>query len=340
MLSRERVYRTLRFQRPDRAPRDLWLLPGVEATRQDEVAAVKARFPLDFAAPTFAYGPSDRRRGTPNIVGSYTDEWGCVWHVAAPGVVGEVKEPPLADWQALDTYQMPFELLTQADWSRVEKSCQETDCFVRAGTLIRPFERMQFLRGTENLMLDLAYAPQELYRLRDMLHEFALRELELWCATPVDGIAFMDDWGSMRGLLISPQTWQEFFKPLYTDYCRIIHQVGKFAFFHSDGNIEAIIGDLIECGVDALNSQLFCMDIEGIAERHHGQITFWGEIDRQHLLPFGSDEEIRQGVLRVRQALDDGRGGVIAQCEWGNDVAARAVLAVYAAWQEPLADGR
>ncbi len=335
MESRERVIRALRFQRPDRAPRDLWLLPGVTLFRQEQVRAVQARFPSDFTGPDATYGRGERAQGTPNLRGRWVDEWGCVWEAAEDGVIGEVKGPPLADWSALDTYRLPHEVLRNADLSRVDDFCRRTDRFVLAGTLIRPFERMQFLRGSQNLYLDLGCAPRELYRLRDMLHEFALQELELWCATAVDGISFMDDWGSMRGLLISPQTWREFFKPLYAEYCRVIHRAGKFAFFHSDGHIAAIIPDLIEIGVDALNSQLFCMDIEAIAARFCGQITFWGELDRQHILPFGSPQDVRQAVRRVRRALDTGEGGVIAQFEWGNDTPMENVIAAYEAWEEP-----
>ncbi len=336
MLSRERVVRALRFQRPDRAPRDLWLLPGVRMYRQAEVDQVLARFPVDIGGPDATYGRGDRAQGTPNVVGCYTDEWGSVWEVKEDGVVGEVKGPPLADWSALAGYRPPWEVLENADLSQVDEGCRRSDRFVLAGTLTRPFERMQFLRGSENLLLDLGYGPRELYQLRDMLHEFSLREIEMWGCTAVDGISFMDDWGSMRGLLISPKTWREFYKPLYAEYCRAIHRAGKFAFFHSDGNITTIIPDLIECGVDALNSQLFCMDIEAIARQHRGKITFWGELDRQGTLPFGTPADVRRDVGRVRKALDTGEGGVIAEFEWGNDTPIANVIAAFAAWEEPL----
>src|SRR5690606_30881517 len=189
-----------------------------------------------------------------------------------------------------------------------------TDKFVKAGTSVRPFERMQFLRGTENLLLDLAWQPAEFRQLLEMLHEFFLRDLEMWAATDVDGISFMDDWGAQSSLLIAPDLWREVFKPLYKDYCDIIKGSGKFVFFHSDGYIADIYPDLIEIGIDAINSQLFCMDIEDLARRYKGKVTFWGEICRQNILPFGTVDDVREAVYRVRRALDDGRGGVIAQC--------------------------
>jgi len=336
MTPRERVIRALEFRRPDRAPRDLWWLPGVEQFRKPELNAMLARYPIDFARPAFRYGQSDRARGTPDRVGAYTDEWGCVWSVAEDGVVGEVKVPPLADWNALVSFTPPWEVLNDADSSETNASCAATDRFVRSSTSVRLFERMQFLRGIEDLYLDLAYLPSELYTLRDMVHEYYLREIELWAKTDVDAVFFMDDWGSQSNLLIAPELWRELFKPCYAAYCQRIHEAGKFVFFHSDGFIEPIIGDLIEIGVDALNSQLFCMDIESIARQFKGKITFWGEICRQRILPFGTRDEVRAAVWRVRRALDDGSGGVIAQCEWGNTDPAENIGAVFETWLEPL----
>lgn len=335
MTGRERVQRALRFQRPDRAPRNLWALPGIRSWRRAELEALLRRFPEDFSG---VGNPAKGRRvrGRPGEVGTNVDAWGCVWRVAEPGVQGEIKDPVLADWKALDSWQPPWDLLENPDLSRVETHCRATGRFVLAGTETRPFERMQFLRGSENLLVDLGYGTPQALRLRDMLHEFFVREMEMWARTAVDAVSFMDDWGSQTALLISPEMWRELFKPLYAEYVRILHRAGKFAFFHSDGHIAAIYPELIEIGVDALNSQLFCMDLEALAAAHKGRITFWGEIDRQRVLPFGTPEEVRAAVRRVRRALDDGRGGVVAQCEWGVRDPAENVAAVFAAWEEPL----
>ncbi|MBI3920960.1 MAG: methyltransferase, partial [Armatimonadetes bacterium] len=257
-----------------------------------------------------------------------------VWHVAEAGVVGEVKEPALADWSDLKTYQPPWELIRGRDLSRVDADCENSDLFMLSDCTARPFERMQFLRGSENLFLDLAYLPRELFRLRDMIHEFYLEDVRQWCRTAVDAVMMMDDWGTQHTLLISPDLWRDFFKPMYREYCDLIHAAGKYVFFHSDGHIESIYGDLIEVGVDALNSQLFCMDIEGLAQKYKGRVTFWGELDRQGVLPFGTPEDVKTAVGRVRAALEDGRGGVIAQCEWGKNNPKENIEAVFEAWEE------
>lgn len=335
MTSRERVRRALTFQNPDRAPRQLWNLPGVRMFQEKDLLEVKENYPPDFGSADFTFGIGKLFSGTPNEVGSYRDEWGSIWHMAEPGVAGEVKEPVLADWAALDHFRPPYEILEGADLSRVNGSYAASSLWTNCPTSLRPFERMQFLRGTEALMMDMAWGRAEFFKLRDMVHEFFLTELDMWLKTDLDGISFMDDWGSQQNLLISPKMWREYFKPLYAEYCRRAHAAGKMVFMHSDGQISSIYPDLIEIGINAVNSQLFCMDIEELARKHKGKITFWGEIDRTWILSRGSVEDVRAAVRRVRRALDDDSGGVIAQCEWGMGMPRANIEAVFETWLEP-----
>jgi hypothetical protein len=359
MDSRELVYRALRFEKPDRVPRDLWAVPGVEMFRLDELNQVADLYPTDITVPTsvtqkvvtaqsyfgeesssnsivFKYGKSERLNGTAFVVGTNIDEWGCEWQVGEDGVAGEVKRPLLDEWNKLDTFTAPWELINDADWSMVDRFCEKTDKFVITPWHVNPFERMQFLRGTENLYVDIALGRKEVFKLRDMVHEFFIKEIECWCKTKVDGIRFSDDWGMQTRLLINPKIWRELFKPIYSEYCRMAHDAGKFVFYHSDGNISAIISDLIEIGVDAMNLQLFCMDIEDLGKKYKGKVTIWGEIDRQHILPYGTPEEVANAVRRVRRALDTGSGGVIAQLEWGKLDPIENIMAAYKAWLEKL----
>ncbi len=335
MTSRERVIRTLRHLPVDRAPRELWALPGVLNDKRSEYDEVLKRFPMDFTGPDYCYGASRMARGEPYVLGEYTDSWGSTWRVAENGVTGEVRQPAIPEWSALSSYRLPYELLDEADLSRVNASCAKTDKFVKVGTETRPFERLQFLCGTEKVFTDLAYGTSELFTLLQMLHEFYCREMRMWAETDVDGVSFMDDWGTQTSLLISPKQWREVFKPLYREYCDILHAAGKFVFFHSDGHISDIYPDLVEIGVDAVNSQLFCMDIEGLGREFGGKITFWGELDRQRALPFGSTEDVRAAVRRVRTALDKGSGGVIAECEWGLDTPRANIEAAFDEWDKP-----
>lgn len=354
MDGRERVTRALRFEKPDRAPRDLWAVPAIAMFRPGDLREVLRKYPTDIVIPVdtagtavsayggfatppadalvFRYGASARSRGTAFVVGTYVDEWGCPWDVGEDGVAGEVKRPPLDDWRKLEHLRAPWETLEGANWGDVNRICATTDKFVLMPWRCDIFERMQFLRGTEALLMDLAWGSAEVLKLRDMIFEFFLAEIERWCQTDIDAIRFFDDWGSQRSLLIAPRLWGEVFQPCYRQFCQTAHAAGKFVFYHSDGNITAIYPDLIETGVDAINSQLFCMDIEELGRCYAGKVTFWGEVDRQHVLPFGTSDEVTAAVRRVRAALDRGNGGVIAQLEWGKLDPRANVEAAFEAW--------
>ena len=101
---------------------------------------------------------------------------------------------------------------------------------------------------------------------------------------------------------------------------------------HSDGYTLDIIPSLIDIGLDALNTQIFCMGVEKLAQ-FKGKITFWGEIDRQNLLPYASKEQIREAVRSVKDTLYD-NGGCIAQCEFGPGGKFENVREVFVMWDE------
>ncbi len=336
MTSRDLVIRTLNHEPADRVPRDLWYAPGVETSRADEVAEIEIRYPRDIVPPDYENPAGKWAKGNPYIVGCYTDAWGCEWHVAEQGTIGEVKEPPLTSAANIVEYKPPMELVDGAKLSRTNRHCAATSRFVLARTETGPFHRLQLLCGAKATCSDLASGAERIRSLLATLHDFFCREMEMWAGSDVDGVQWRDDWGSPDALRIAPGTWRELFKPLYRDYCEILHAKDKFAFFRSDGKISDIFSDLVKIGVDAIHAQLPLMDIERLAKRFRGRVTFCGEIDRQRVLPQGALDEIRDAVLKIRKALDFGRGGLIAQCEWGSAVPLRNVAAVFEQWMLPL----
>ena len=326
---RELVRKALKFESPQRVPRDQWWQVWTENEYPSELAALLKRFPADFATPDHKAPVGDRSAFRS---GRHVDAWGCVFENICEGVHGEVKEPVIQAWSDLDKIKPPMHLIDRGlQW--VEQAADKDDHFsmLMFGQL---FERMQFLRGTENLFMDMLEQPRELFELRDRIHEFNLMAIEAWCKTDLDALSFNDDWGTQKSLLISPDLWRQLFKPKYRDYAQAAHAAGKFIFMHSDGYITPIIGDLIEIGIDALNSQLFCMDIEEIGRLYKGKITFWGEIDRQWALTAGDTQMARDSVKRVYMALYDPTGGVIAQCQFGPGGRPENMAAVYETWDQ------
>jgi len=312
---RELVKQALEFRSPPRLPRQLWLLPWAAKRFPEELKRIETDFPSDITVIPVSCSEPVPGGGNAHSIGQFVDAWGCTFENLQDGIIGQVKNPQLSDWSQAADIRFPRERL-EFDQEAVAEFCRGTDLYVLAGTCPRPFERLQFLRGSEELYLDLNRPPREFREFLHRMHAFYLEELTLWAKTDVDAITFMDDWGSQRALLVAPELWRELFKPLYADYIAIAHEHGKHAFMHSDGHITEIIPDLIEIGLDALNSQVYCMGVEELGSRFAGDITFWGEIDRQQILPRASTEEIAQAAGQMRSALHR-EGGLIAQCEFG-----------------------
>jgi uroporphyrinogen decarboxylase len=258
--SRKMVQDTLEFRSPPRVPRDLWVLPWAQQRFPAELADIRQRYPADIAGAPAIYPAPLTTQGDPYAVGEYTDEWGCTFTNLHAGVIGEVKKPLIASCDDLSPLVLPMQRL-EFDRETVNAFCRSDEHFVLSDCQNGIFERLQFLRGTQNLMIDLAEQPAGLFELTRRIHQHFMAEYELWAKTDVDAIFFMDDWGAQERLLISPRTWRKIFKPLYKDFIDLAHANGKYAFMHSDGYIQDILPDLVEMGLDAINSQLFCMDI-------------------------------------------------------------------------------
>lgn len=326
MTSRERVIATLNFAGPDRIPLDYWILPRSWTGREAELGTLTAQHPSDIAGAP--YDNPYMGIGTCNL-GSYTDVWGCEWLNLVEGIIGEVKKPVFADYAAMRDFHWPLETLERGWENTAAAITQNRDKFITAfaGNL---FERMQFLRGSENLYVDLAEQNDEVYELRDRLAAFYRAYVERWVTFDVDAIHFNDDWGSQRALLIRPEQWRAFFKPVYKELFAIARDAGKYVFFHSDGYILDIYPDLIELGVNALNSQVWCMGLDNVAP-YAGQLTFWGELDRQRLLPHGTPAQIHAAAREMKARLYR-NGGLFGQCEIDNLTSLENAEAFFTAW--------
>ena len=334
MTSRDLVLRTLNFQNAkNRVPRELWVLPWAEIHHPVELAEIQNAFEWDFGRPPLILEEQLVTKGDPFTVGEFVDEWGCVFTNVSQGIIGEVKTPIVgdADWDDAASVHIPDEYLT-FDADVVNRFCSESDRFILANCCPRPFERLQFIRGTADLYMDLLTRPPKMMEFIRRMHEHDCRLFEKWARTDVDGLMFMDDWGSQNALLIHPDLWVELFKPMYKDLIDIARAHGKKTFMHSDGNTLAIIPHLIELGLDALNTQIFCIGVEKLAQ-FKGRLTFWGEIDRQHLLPDGTQEEIDAAVDLVYNTLWQD-GGCIAQCEFGPMGNPENVRRIYERWTQ------
>lgn len=333
---REIVTKCLTFNRPERVPRDMWILPWAELHYPKQVAKIVRDFPNDIVKAGYEYPHLPIEKGDRYAIGYCTDAWGCEFRNIQAGIIGEVETPiisDISDWKSVKPPYAQFSENRSEALDEINRFCTETEQFVIANCCPRPWERYQFLRGSENALIDMMmpnHGPKKLLRA---IHDFYLKELEFWLKTDVDAVWFMDDWGAQDRLLINPDIWRELFKPLYRDYCDLAADYGKFIMMHTDGHITEILDDLIEVGLDAINLQLFCMDIAELAKIGKGRITFWGEIDRQHVLPSEDVQIGRDAVRKVASHLFDPRGGLIAQFEFGLGMKPEMARAVFEEWR-------
>jgi hypothetical protein len=329
--ARELVYRCLDRDRPWRAARQLWTLPWAEQHHPAELAAIRREFPDDMVHLAPVLRTPGIGRGDPWAPGESTDDWGCRFTNLQAGIIGEVKQPLVHDWDRDGpAIRLPVEWLT-LDTDAINARCAAEERFTIAGMCPRPFERLQFLRGTEALYLDLAEPPDGLLAFLPRLRAFYNDVMEQWAArTRIDALFFIDDWGSQHAPLISPTLWRQLFRPFYADFAAIARAYGKRLFMHSDGFILPMLGDLADLGVDAINAQIACMGPARLAPLA-GRITFWGEVDRQNILPRGTPADVRAAVAETHAALWRD-GGCMAQCEFGPGARPENVREVFAAW--------
>lgn len=335
MTSRQLVIHTLAHHPVERIARQLEIFPGLELVQKEDVEEMCFRYPSDIQEPDFQYPRGKRCRGSPGRQGRFTDAWGCLWEVKEVGKPAELVESPLADLALAPSYRPPKELFDKLSPEQVNRSCAATSRFVLARTDVRPFERLQFLHGAEATRVDLACGNRAIRELLHLIHECYLLEIQWWAKTDVDGVCFRDIWATAEGLLLSVDLWRDLFKPLYAQYCQILREQDKYVFFESAGNLTCILEDLVEIGVDAVECDLAGVDLQDLANRFQGKITFWGGNPTEVLLR-GTPADCRQWVGRIRQVLDNGRGGLIGKCLWDARMPFENVANLMETWSQSL----
>jgi uroporphyrinogen decarboxylase len=335
MTGKERVLRTLEFKNPDRIPCDAWIMPGAFSKYGEKLARLVEQYPVDIMAVP---GPSDHGF-TPEYYqrGTYTDLWGCTWINIQPGMIGEVKNHILAGDGRLDGYRPPIEQFLQ--WW--EKSIPQIEGAVFAarkqgrfilGGGISLFERMQFLRGTEELFVDIASKEGATEKLLALVMDFYRVYLDKWLERDIDGVVFSDDWGSQISSLIAPGDFRALFKPSYRELCTKIKKSGKKIFFHSDGWIYDLYDDFLELGVDVINTQVWCMGIGKVGAKLAGKITLWGELNRQSTMPSGTPEDVYNEARLLKDNFAVAGGGFIGMGSILPDVPFENAEAMFKAW--------
>jgi uroporphyrinogen decarboxylase len=226
------------------------------------------------------------------------DAWGVGWDLHSEGV--QVRYHPLADVDAVRGYIFPDPAAPGLmDHAREVVARYGRDYFVVAFQHISLFERSWTLRGFENLMLDMAGGNRELDGFLDEITNYQVAVARRFVEIGVDGARIGDDYGSQLGLLMSPDAWRRHIKPRLLRIYKVYQDAGVPVIQHSCGDLRSILHDFVEMGLNVLHPlQPKAMPHRDVVEACGGRICFFGGIDTQELLPFGTPPEVREGVMR------------------------------------------
>jgi uroporphyrinogen decarboxylase len=182
------------------------------------------------------------------------------------------------------------------------------------------FQHPSFLRGIENLLMDMAVQAEMAHWLIDRFSDFYLEFFDRMLTAAqgrIDILRTADDLGTQRGLFFSPEMFRTFIKPRLKKLVAMTHSHGVKFLFHSCGAIRPLIEDLIEIGVDILDplqAAAVGMEPQALKDAYGGRLCLHGGICTQYLLPRGTPGEVRNEVRRRLEILGRGGGYILAPC--------------------------
>jgi uroporphyrinogen decarboxylase len=331
MTKRERVISALSHRQPDFVPYEV----GFTEKEYEKYAAYVGD--PDFARKIgnhmagcyysgFSEGVSGAVEGKPD---HFRDDFGVVWNRSVDKDIGVIdgyilNEPDLSLLKlpridenfirrGYEKTVKPLKTVENATGDADDMSNGSSDPKFIYGSLgFSMFERAWTLRGMENLLIDMVDDPGFVDGLLDAICEFNMRIVEIGMSYDLDGFYFGDDWGQQKGLIMGPDYWRRYIKPRVARMYQAVKSKGKFVIQHSCGDITEIFPDLIDIGLDCYQTfQPEIYDIKAVKNEFGNDLTFFGGISTQRLLPFATPDEIKLKTAEIMRIMGKG-GGYIA----------------------------
>jgi len=331
MKHRERVESALNHEVPDRCPMQISFTPEFADRLRKEIGSELSNVHnphgggntyeleryLDEDMLLISVGWANNYYKTIKPGAEYIDNWGVGWKAIqyqtkfGQGVYTELIKHPLSDDKNLDDYHSPDPNLPELYVDAQKTIANYKDQYWIVGvTVTTIWETAWALRGLEQLMMDLVINPELANKILDVPFKYHLTAAKKLVELGVDMIWIGDDVGSQKGMIMAPDMWRTFLKPRMLEFVATIKGINPnlTVAYHCDGNLYPIINDLIEVGIDVLNPiQPACMDPAKLKTEFGDRLCFWGTIDEQYTLPFGSPEDVKNEVqLRINTVGKDG----------------------------------
>lgn len=358
MDSRERTFLALGRQEPDRVPIDFWSSRGLDRSLGLDTPQARQAF-LDAYDVDLRYIEGPRYIGPPLRRwpdGTDEDIWGvvrrCQTVVVAHGREDyqEVYRSPLASAQSPEEVDA-YPRWPTADWfdyADIARQCQAVRRQGRVAVFmgdrlnrIAQLKPAMYLRGVEQILLDMAWNPELAQAIIGRIRAFYLDYLERILEAAqgqLDILLTGDDFGAQNGPLISPGMWVRYLGDGFAQYSSLARQAGVRVAHHTCGAVRPIIPLMIERGLDVLQSlqpEAADMDPQTLKDGFGDRLAFHGGISIQRTLPLGTPQDVRREVQERIEIL--GRGGGYIACTAHNiqaDTPAENVRTLLQAYHE------
>ena len=312
--------RAIRFERPDYIPMIFWINPACwhhygRAVLLELMGDHRMLFP-EFKGET---EPEPKLAPFERAGAPYTDAWGCVWQTTDDGITGAVTGHPLADWNEFERFVPPDPGLTNSvldiDWAAIRDGVVRAESngkhYVGSLEHGHAFQRFSYLRGYENILLDMADNEPRLRRLIEMVEAFSAELVRHYLDMGVGMMRYPEDLGMQVGPMLSPGQFRRYIKPMYERLMAPAREAGCLVHIHSDGDIRDLVGDITISGVDALNLQDLVNGVDWIAANLKGKVCIDVDIDRQRITRFGTPEQIDDLIREEVEKLGSPQGGLM-----------------------------
>jgi hypothetical protein len=318
---RENVLGAVRFEHPDAIPVQMSVSNACwHHYPQDALQSLILDHPLLFPDYEPHSLPFEPACAPWRVAGRrHTDSWGCVWETVEDGITGAVVEPALPTWDAFDDFEPP-DPAYHSGWGAIDWTAEAERLLpaARSGRLARgslrhghTFLTLSYMRGYESLLFDMADQDARLARLLEMVETFNLGLVTRYIDLGVDWMGYPEDLGMQRGPMLSPAQFRSYIKPIYQRLMSPAQAAGCVVHMHSDGDVRALVDDLLDCGVDVLNIQDLVNGVDWLAENLAGRLCIDLDIDRQHIVRFGTPDEIEAHIREVVVRLGSPAGGLM-----------------------------
>jgi len=339
----ENFLKVIEYDYPEWIPALFGLMPATWMKYGDDLETIILSHPTLF--PDYEEGNFRRITLTRNYQkGMWVDDWGVTWDNIEEGMAAAPLEAhvPLDSWDAWDEYVAPDPLQNDLygdsiDWDerRAWVAEQKSEGRLAKGKIYHGamYMRLYYLRGFENLMMDIAVKDPRLDGLTQMVLHYNLKLIGKWIDIGADYFHFGDDLGVQKSLPISPSAWRRYLKPCFAQMFGKCRENGLLVSLHTDGYILDIIPDLIECGVSLVNPQVRPNTIEGLREQCQGKVALNLDLDRQ-LFPFASKRQLEDHIAEAIDTLALPEGGLMLHIEFDPDISLENIETICAALEK------